>query len=166
MLLLLSPPHSLSPASHGIVSGGAVELVYHWMDKGNADLESFLAESTNEYDSERLVILKGLRYRLAYSKPVVWTWPQAMALGAEPSNMADTLARLSQISDIVCRFAEEANATGSAPAGLSKHPAAVGAAYAAAELYMLTDYSENFEDTWAFLERRVNGKCNYFAMFM
>ena len=33
----------------------------------------------------------------------------------------------------------------------------LGVAYQEAELYMLTDFSPGFRDTWAFLERRLEG---------
>jgi len=165
----------LPPVSQGMFTRGAAELAEYWMDTGNERLREYLEKNAeektdvnNESDfSEDLdpdvdkaaskeLVISALFYRLEHTVPFLRSWPQAMALGLHPENVTTTVQKLSEIPDLICYYA----------GGKSYDDVwftrrnAVGAIYAAAELYMLTDYSEGYEDTKAFIRRRVDDSLN------
>ena len=47
--------------------------------------------------SQRLTY--GVKTRLSYTVPYLNHWPQAMYLGLQPSNLAQTLSRIHEVSD-------------------------------------------------------------------
>lgn len=134
--------------------GGAVELVNFFMDKSKDDLHVKLATSTETLRAmsvtERLKF--GVRSRLELLGPVLATWPQAMALGALPQNAPTTMQKLATLADEIWYFAGDQ----STDASWYTKRAVLTAVYTSTELFMLSDHSAGFEDTWAFLDRRID----------
>mmetsp|Transcript_6257 Transcript_6257/g.7609 ORF Transcript_6257/g.7609 Transcript_6257/m.7609 type:complete len:369 (+) Transcript_6257:109-1215(+) len=139
----------LPPASQGMFERGAAELAEYWMDKGNCNLEEYLKE-TETFGKD--LVVEAIFYRLEHTIPYIRSWPQAMALGLHPGNITTTVQRLAAIPDLICFYAGDKSYD---DIWFTRRNA-VGAIYAAAELYMLTDYSEGYEDTKAFIRRRVD----------
>ncbi|ETP50534.1 rpsU-divergently transcribed protein [Phytophthora nicotianae P10297] len=140
--------------AHGMFSRGAVELVEYFMDSCLAKLRETLIVNTEKLQAmtvaERLKF--GVRARLEMLEPVLATWPQGMAIGALPQNAPSTAKRLAMLSDEIWYFA------GDKSTDLSWYTkrAILTGIYASTELFMLNDKSPNFQDTWAFLDRRVD----------
>ncbi|POM59838.1 RpsU-divergently transcribed protein [Phytophthora palmivora] len=140
--------------AHGMFARGAVELVEYFMDSCLDKLRETLIVNTDKLQTmtvaERLKF--GVRARLEMLEPVMATWPQAMAIGALPQNAPNTAKRLAQISDEIWYFAGDKSTDFS---WYTKRAILTGI-YASTELFMLNDKSPNFQDTWAFLDRRVD----------
>ncbi|KAG7382088.1 Ubiquinone biosynthesis protein coq9, mitochondrial [Phytophthora pseudosyringae] len=140
--------------AHGMFPRGGVELVEYFMDSSLTKLRETLIANTDKLQAmtvaERLKF--GVRTRLEMLEPVMDTWPQGMAAGALPQNAPGTAKRLAKLSDEIWYFA------GDKSTDLSWYTkrAILTGIYASTELFMLNDKSPNFQDTWAFLDRRVD----------
>lgn len=140
--------------AHGMFSRGAMELVEYFMDSCLAELRKTLIANTEKLQAmtvaERLKF--GVRTRLEMIEPVMATWPQGMAAGALPQNAPSTAKRLAKLSDEIWYFA------GDKSTDLSWYTkrAILTGIYASTELFMLNDKSPNFQETWEFLDRRVD----------
>jgi len=99
--------------------------------------------------SER--IKSGIKMRLSYQIPYIGTWHQGMAIGAQPLNISTTLTKLWKISDDIWYIAGDRSTDYN---WYTKRSLLFGT-YTSTELYMLTDKSDDFSATWAFLDRRV-----------
>ncbi|OQR84315.1 ubiquinone biosynthesis protein COQ9 [Achlya hypogyna] len=140
--------------AHGMFPRGPIELVDFFMDDWQAKMQAALAaepiDATSEYvATDRLK--RGVQIRLQLLAPYLHVWPQAMALGALPQNAPTTMKKLAQAADDIWFFA------GDRSTDLSWYTkrALLTGIYAATELFMLTDASPNYEETWKFLDRRV-----------
>lgn len=133
---------------------GAIELVDYFMDKSNDNLRETLIANTEKLQfmsvADRLKF--GVRTRLELIAPVLSTWPQAMALGALPPNAPTTFQKLAKMSDEIWYFAGDK----STDASWYTKRALLTGIYASTELFLLSDHSPGFEDTWAFLDRRID----------
>ncbi|CEG43181.1 rpsu-divergently transcribed protein [Plasmopara halstedii] len=140
--------------AHGMFSRGAIELVDYFMDTCLNKLRETLINNTEKLQAmtvaERLKF--GVRTRLEMLEPVLATWPQGMAIGAFPQNAPGTAKRLAKLSDEIWYFA------GDKSTDLSWYTkrAILSAIYASTELFMLNDKSPNRQETWEFLDRRVD----------
>mmetsp|Transcript_13775 Transcript_13775/g.23017 ORF Transcript_13775/g.23017 Transcript_13775/m.23017 type:complete len:105 (+) Transcript_13775:359-673(+) len=83
--------------------------------------------------------------------PYLSVWPQAIALQALPQNVPTSLKNLASLMDEVWYHAGDA----SFDMNWYIKRVGLGFVYGSTELYMLTDYSSNFEESWSFLERRL-----------
>ncbi|DBA04023.1 TPA: hypothetical protein N0F65_009370 [Lagenidium giganteum] len=140
--------------AHGMFPRGAIELVDYFMDKNNEALRQKLIENTDLPQSMSVTdrLKFGVRTRLELVAPVVSSWPQAMALGALPENASSTMQRLGSLVDEIWYFAGDKSTDAS---WYTKRAVLLGI-YASTELFMLSDQSPNFQETWAFLDRRVD----------
>jgi len=147
----------LRAASAGAFPRGPVELAWHAMRRGNEAMSRAMQADAADaaLDWPRLPanerLFRGLRARLRHTAPLARSWPQAMALGARPQALPETLRLLAVMAD-ECWFL-----AGDRSASLhwySRRAVLVGV-FVAAEAHMLTDRSAGLEDTWAFLRRRI-----------
>mmetsp|Transcript_23984 Transcript_23984/g.70358 ORF Transcript_23984/g.70358 Transcript_23984/m.70358 type:complete len:324 (-) Transcript_23984:53-1024(-) len=145
----------LPAVSHGVVSRGPVELVEYFMESAARSTAEDVRNRRDElFDPEagadaKLKAVMELRLRLLI--PYLPHWPQAMALGLLPQNIVTTARNLALLSDEICYAAglDEGDLT------WYTHRTRVVAVYSAAEVFMLTDESADFTETWEFLERRL-----------
>ena len=79
------------------------------------------------------------------------TWAQALSIRAQPRNVPVALEQLAQIMDDVWHAAGDKSTDYN---WYTKRGLLAGV-YTATELYMLTDYSPGFADTWDVLDRRL-----------
>lgn len=142
------------PLSHGMFDKGDYALVHHAMRRATeamaAEMEGLPLERMN--GDERIVA--GVRARLMYLSRFIadGTWPAAMALGALPQHSLDTTAELGIMVDELWYLAGDQ----STDASWYSRRGLLLAVHASTELFMLTDKSEGFEETWSFLGRRVS----------
>lgn len=146
---------SLSPAIAASFKRGEVELVEYFVRKCNAAL-------AKQLDAERETVLASMgdtEARLAYAlnerlkmvQPFARSWPQALKVQAHPRNFPESVRNLAELADEVW------HACGDDATDLSWYTKrmALAGVYSASEVFMLTDYSPNFVDSKAFLERRL-----------
>jgi len=145
----------LRAASAGAFPRGAVELAWHVMRRANAAMSLAMQADAADEDAAQLPanerLFRGLRARLLHVAPLARSWPQAMALGARPDALPETLRLIAVMAD-ECWFL-----AGDRSASLHWYSrrAVLAAVFVAAEAHMLTDRSPGLEDTWAFLRRRI-----------
>ena len=79
------------------------------------------------------------------------TWPQALAIQASPAHMATMLNQRAQLVDDIW------HACGDTATDYNWYTkrGLLAAVYAATELFMITDYSPGYADTWQSLDRRL-----------
>lgn len=140
--------------AHGMFPRGAIELVDYFMDKCNDELREKLIASTELLQTMSVTdrLKFGVRARLELIAPVLSTWPQAMGLGASPQNAPTTFNKLAKLSDEIWYFAGDK----STDASWYTKRALLTGIYASTELFMLSDASPSFQETWAFLDRRID----------
>ena len=145
------PPHSLPAASTGLFPSGAVELVWHIMRRATEDMSSTLASTDLASEPVDSRIALGVNTRLAYFAPYRRTWAGAMALGASPLALPETLRLLAVASDEIWWAAGDRSTDAS---WYSRRVLLMGLS-AVAETFMLTDETPGLTDTKAFVARRL-----------
>ncbi|KAG5177020.1 hypothetical protein JKP88DRAFT_282264 [Tribonema minus] len=97
--------------------------------------------------------------RLRALAPYARAWPGAMAQGVAPENARHTAAALAALTDELARLSGGGDGGGGGDAdgggAAQLRRAVIGATYVSAELFMVTDTSEDHAETWKFLRRRV-----------
>lgn len=150
----------LSPMAHGLLPRGPVELVEFFSAKCDGALAADMAARADELrplePHNRLLV--AMRARLQMVAPYAPTWSQALALRALPANLPHSLRDGHALASLLLEVAGEGASEPLLPTPIDPHVKAlgIGAAYGAAELYLLTDASPDLSDTWAFLEREVD----------
>ncbi|OEL23843.1 Ubiquinone biosynthesis protein COQ9, mitochondrial [Dichanthelium oligosanthes] len=99
--------------------------------------------------SERLSKL--VRMRLEMQAPYISKWPQALSIQSQPANVATSLKQRAVLVDEIWHAAGDA---GSDIDWYVKRTV-LGGIYSTSEVYMLTDNSPEFRDTWTFVNRRI-----------
>ncbi|KAG2502100.1 hypothetical protein HYH03_000592 [Edaphochlamys debaryana] len=143
----------LSPATSGLLPRGEGDLVEHFMVACNTRCVEELLARKEELMAlpleERVAV--ALQLRLEMLAPLIDTWPQALAVASRPSNAAHSLRLLyGLVDDVWAALGDD-----STDASWYSKRALLAGAYTATSLYMLTDYSPGFRDTWDALRRRV-----------
>lgn len=142
-----------SPAVAGLVEGGETELVQYFMDKCNAELAQRLADMAPELQQMRVPerIFQGAKLRLEMIIPFIDVWPQALALQSHPAAAPKALQQVATLVDDIWHAAGDK----STDHNWYTKRALLGGVYCSTQLYMLTDASPGFADTWAALRRRL-----------
>ncbi|GFY98536.1 hypothetical protein Acr_12g0010770 [Actinidia rufa] len=142
----------VSPSIIGSFPGKEAALVEFFMDDclqllmDRIDLENDLR---NLMPSGRISTL--VRIRLEMQAPFISKWPQALSIQAQPQNITRSFKQRAILVDEIWHAAgDEAS-----DVDWYAKRAALGAIYSTTEVYMLTDKSTDFRDTWTFLDGRV-----------
>jgi ubiquinone biosynthesis protein COQ9 len=145
----------LPPVSHGIVERGAIELVEHFSTTATSEVVESAGKYFNELE-EHIGMTDRIKYvtrkRLEAVTPYAGTWPEAMALGALPQNITHTVDCVTNTVDSLWKVCGDDSRDGS---WYTKRGLLTGI-YVSTELYMLTDTSLAYEDTWNYLDRQVD----------
>jgi len=143
----------LSPASLGLLKRGEVELVEYFEAQCMANLVGELAEQRDLLADMRVSekIATATKSRLEMTIPYLSHLPTALSLQAQPSNMLEGLRLRAMLMDEIWFGVGD---TSTDTTWYTKRAALLGV-YTATELYMITDASPGFKDTWAFMDRRV-----------
>ena len=150
----------LSPMAHGLLPRGPIELVEHFSAQCDAALAAEVAARAAEMAElqthNRLLVAMQTRLRLV--APHAETWPQALALRALPANLPNSLRDAHSLASLLLNACGDDAQAPLLPPPVDPHmkKISIGAVYGAAELYLLTDVSDDLADTWAFLEREVD----------
>ncbi|GLC40969.1 hypothetical protein PLESTB_000961500 [Pleodorina starrii] len=144
----------LSPAIIGLLPRGEGDLVEFFIELCNARCIKELELKKQELEGLALNerVAKALQLRLELLQPVIDTWPQALAVAARPSNAPHSAKLLfSLVDDLWAALGD-----GSTDVTWYSKRAVLAGVYASTSLYMITDYSPGFKDTWEALRRRVD----------
>ncbi|XP_066347379.1 uncharacterized protein [Miscanthus floridulus] len=99
--------------------------------------------------SERLSKL--VRMRLEMQAPYISKWPQALSIQSQPANVSTSLKQRAVLVDEIWHAAGD---SGSDIDWYVKRTV-LGGIYSTSEVYILTDNSPEFRDTWTFVNRRI-----------
>ncbi|KAJ8417482.1 hypothetical protein AAFF_G00287090 [Aldrovandia affinis] len=153
----------LSSAAAGMFTNGARDLILHFIAQSNAQLTETLAKQHNQVQlgqAEPKETAEFLRYaveaRLRMVIPYIDTWPQAMSILLLPHNIPDSLKYLSTLIDDICYYAGDR----STDLKWYTRRVALTGVYNTTELVMLQDSSPDFQDTWTFLDKRIQDMIN------
>ncbi|KAF5743031.1 hypothetical protein HS088_TW09G01093 [Tripterygium wilfordii] len=96
-------------------------------------------------------ISKLVRIRLEMQTPYISKWPQALSIQAQPPNIPTSFKQRAMLLDEIW------HAVGDEASDMDWYVkrTVLGGIYSITEIYMLTDISPDFRDTWAFLDDRV-----------
>ncbi|CAA0836854.1 Unknown protein [Striga hermonthica] len=96
-------------------------------------------------------VAKLLRIRLEMQAPYISKWPQALSIQVQPWNIPTSLRQRTMLVEEIWHTAgyEATNSDWHAKR------AVLGGIYSVVELYMLTDTSPDFQNTWTFMDRRI-----------
>eukprot|EP00271_Cylindrocystis_brebissonii_P019734 TRINITY_DN6180_c0_g1_i2.p1 TRINITY_DN6180_c0_g1~~TRINITY_DN6180_c0_g1_i2.p1 ORF type:complete len:295 (-),score=33.54 TRINITY_DN6180_c0_g1_i2:497-1381(-) len=96
-------------------------------------------------------ISAAIRERLEQQAAFVTSWPQALSIQTQPSNAATSLRQRLELFDTLWAIAGDHSPEMERQAKRLM----LATVYSTSEVYMLTDYSPGFDDTWKFLDRQV-----------
>ncbi|KAL1805162.1 hypothetical protein ACET3Z_028230 [Daucus carota] len=143
---------SVSPSIVGAFPRKEAALVEYFMDeclKKLMDITDSKEDLQNLIPSDR--IAKLVRIRLEMQAPYIAKWPQALSIQAQPVNVPNSFKQRAMLVDEIWHAADnEAN-----DIDWYVKRTILGGIYSTTEIYMLTDSSPDFCDTWAFLNGRV-----------
>ncbi|CAF98943.1 unnamed protein product, partial [Tetraodon nigroviridis] len=153
----------LSSASTGMFSNGAGDLVLHFITQCNSKLTEILAEQHKQIQLGQTEPKKtadflrdAVETRLRMYIPYIDSWPQAMSILLLPHNIPDSLKHLSNLVDDIWYYAGDR----STDMNWYTKRAALTGIYNTTELVMLQDSSPDFQDTWNFLDNRIQDVVN------
>ncbi|KAF8033998.1 hypothetical protein BT93_C0313 [Corymbia citriodora subsp. variegata] len=142
----------LSPSIVGSFPRKGAALVEYFMDDCLQRLIDRI-DSGDELNglipSER--ISRVIRIRLEMQVPYISKWAEALAIQAQPLNAPTSLKQRAMLVDELCHAAGD----DSSDIDWYVKRTVVGGIYSTSEVYMLTDSSPEFRDTWAFVDNRV-----------
>nr|CAH7715050.1 unnamed protein product [Callosobruchus chinensis] len=136
-------------------SRGGGDLVHYFQTSSNMQLVEVLKKLQDKHKHEPLppgdFAEKAIQARLKMLMPYISKWPQAIAIMSLPPNVPSALAALLAMVDDICYYA------GDRSVDFNWYLRRIGIAgvYKATELYMIQDKSNEFQDTWNFLNRRL-----------
>ncbi|XP_073145775.1 uncharacterized protein [Henckelia pumila] len=142
----------VSPSIVGSFPRKEASLVEFFMDdclqrlinviETNTELESLIP-------SQR--VSKLVRIRLEMQAPYISKWPQALSIQAQPLNISASFKQRVTLVDEIW------HAAGDKAVDIDWYVkrTVLGGIYSTTELYMLTDTSPDFQNTWAFLDGRI-----------
>ncbi|XAR67213.1 hypothetical protein NMG60_11013691 [Bertholletia excelsa] len=142
----------LSPSVVGAFPRKEAALIEFFMDEC---LQRLIDRIDLEEDLRDLIpsdrISKLVRIRLEMQAPYIAKWPQALSIQAQLQNIPTSFKQRAMLVDEVW------HAVGDDATDLDWYAkrTVLGAIYSTTEVYMLTDNSPDFCDTWTFLEGRV-----------
>ncbi|KAK9131459.1 hypothetical protein Sjap_011946 [Stephania japonica] len=142
----------VSPSIVGSFRRKEAALVEYFMDDCLKRLIKLIDsddELANLLQSDRIVKL--VRIRLEMQAPYISKWPQALSIQAQPANIPTSFKQRAMLVDEIW------HAAGDQASDIDWYAkrTALGGIYSATEIYMLTDKSPEFRDTWTFLGHRV-----------
>ncbi|XP_044048117.1 ubiquinone biosynthesis protein COQ9, mitochondrial [Siniperca chuatsi] len=153
----------LSSASTGMFHNGAGDLVLHFIAQCNSQLTEILAEQHNQVQLGQAEPKKtadflrdAVETRLRMHIPYIESWPQAMSILLLPHNIPDSLKHLSTLVDDIWYYAGDR----STDMNWYTKRAALTGIYNTTELVMVQDSSPDFQDTWNFLDNRIQDVVN------
>jgi len=139
--------------AHGMFPGGGADLANYFYSKCNAELRERMEEDADEeVPCKRAFIRAALKQRLEMTLEVKDRWHEAMAVLSSRDGIEGALKNLFELVDDIWHYAGDR----SVDASWYTRRTALAAIYKSTEFYMLQDMSQGCEETWAFLDRRLD----------
>ncbi|KAI8519876.1 Ubiquinone biosynthesis protein coq9, mitochondrial [Branchiostoma belcheri] len=149
----------LPSVSHGMFPRGGGDLALHFVGVCNAQLAEQMAQETLQVEEghverrhTREFLRDAMETRLRMIVPYVDNWPQAMSLLAQPNCAPDSLKLLSSLVDDMWYHAGDRSADFN---WYTKRVTLAGV-YTSAQLVLVRDQSPDFQDTWQFIDSRLD----------
>jgi len=147
-----------SGMAHGMFPEGGVALVNHFYSTCNEDLKEILKDKVKarEENPEMKIgttafIRDAVEIRLRMNIEYLDTWPTALALHANPTNAPKALNNVGTLLDHIWYYAGDR----STDFNWYTKRGLLGMVYKSTELCLIQDKTEDFKDTWEFLDRRL-----------
>lgn len=157
----------LPGVAHGLFPRGGIELVYFFYSDCNKRLAEQLAEQVKQEQDEneqsksgskiRPFIRRAVETRLKMITPYIEKWPQAMAMMALPQNAPEAFSNLLNLTDDIWFYAGDTSTDFN---WYTKRMTLAGV-YKTTEVFMVQDKSQDYEETWQFLDRRMEDINNF-----
>ncbi|XP_070469805.1 ubiquinone biosynthesis protein COQ9, mitochondrial [Equus przewalskii] len=153
----------LSSAAANMFGSDGSELILHFVTQCNARLTRVLEEEQKlvqlgqaEKRKTDQLLRHAVETRLRMLIPYIEHWPRALGILMLPHNILPSLNLLTSMVDDMWHYA------GDQSTDLSWYArrAVLAGVYNSTELVMMQDTSPDFEDTWRFLENRINDAMN------
>ncbi|KAE9601580.1 hypothetical protein Lal_00040621 [Lupinus albus] len=142
----------LSPSIIGSLSRKEAALVEFFMDDC---LRRLIDRIDSDENLKNLTpsdcISKLIRIRLDMQSPYISKWPQALSIQAQPINVPTSFKQRAMLVDEIWHAADDNTSN----IDWYAKRTVLGGIYSTTEIYMLSDSSPDFRDTWAFLDARV-----------
>ncbi|KAJ4708773.1 putative Ubiquinone biosynthesis protein COQ9, mitochondrial [Melia azedarach] len=142
----------LSPSVIGSFPRKEASLVEFFMDDC---LQKLIDRVDSDKDLQNLIpserVSKLVRIRLEMQAPYISKWPQALSIQAQPLNVPTSIKQRAMLVDEIWHAAGDE----SSDIDWYVKRTVLGGIYSTTEIYMLTDSSPDFHDTWRFLDDRV-----------
>ena len=135
----------------GATPRGAVDLAASFHRAGDQAMVSALSGPEFEVLSIREKIAFAIRWRISFIAPYREQVRRALSLYAMPAHMGEGTEMLWKTADLIWNAAGDT----AQDANYYTKRTILSAVYSATLLYWLSDDSEEFEDSWAFLDRRI-----------
>ncbi|XP_066288545.1 ubiquinone biosynthesis protein COQ9, mitochondrial-like [Branchiostoma lanceolatum] len=149
----------LPAVSHGMFPRGGGDLALHFVGICNSQLAEQMAQETEQVEEghverrhTREFLKDAMETRLRMIVPYVDNWPQAMSLLAQPNCAPDSLKLLSSLVDDMWYHAGDRSADFN---WYTKRVTLAGV-YTSAQLVLVRDQSPDFQDTWQFIDSRLD----------
>ncbi|CAI9100760.1 OLC1v1037927C1 [Oldenlandia corymbosa var. corymbosa] len=142
----------VSPSIVGSFSRKEAALVEFFMDEC---LQRLIDIIDSDENLQALIpsarVAKLVRTRLEMQAPYISKWPQALSIQALPANIPTSFKQRAMLIDEIWHAAGDE----STDVDWYVKRTVLGGIYSTTELYMLTDASPDFKDTWTFLDGRI-----------
>ncbi|XP_013583583.1 PREDICTED: ubiquinone biosynthesis protein COQ9-B, mitochondrial-like [Brassica oleracea var. oleracea] len=142
----------VSPSIVGSFSRKEAALVEYFMDDC---LQLLIDRVDSGLDLQNLIpserVSKLVRIRLEMQIPYMSKWPQALSIQAHPVNVPTSFKQRAMLVDEIWDTVGD----GASDLDWYVKRTVLGGVYSTTEIYMLTDNSPEYRDTWAFLDDRV-----------
>jgi len=148
----------LPSVSEGLIDGGGDELVFYFLETSNKQLKEYLIEAAEKQLNEETkiksfdFIKNAVQFRLSLLIPYIKVWPQALAIIHSPLHFKKSFSLATGMIDDIWYYAGDR----STDLNWYTKRALLAKIYASTQLKMLTDKSEDFCETWSFLDRRFD----------
>nr|CAD7575572.1 unnamed protein product [Timema californicum] len=144
--------------AHGMFPREGAELVLYFCTSCNKKLAEQMKQQTKNSGTGPNIHLKpsvfiqdAVEARLRMITPYIDKWPQALAIQTLPPNVPASLANLLTLVDDICYYAGDR----SIDFNWYSRRVALAGIYKMTELCLIQDKSEDYQNTWRFLERRI-----------
>ncbi|XP_009597266.1 uncharacterized protein [Nicotiana tomentosiformis] len=142
----------VSPSIVGSFPRKEAALVEYFMDEcleRLIDIIESAEDLKNLIPSER--VAKLVKIRLETQAPYISKWAQALSIQAQPLNVPTSFKQRAMLVDEIWHAVDD----DASEIDWYVKRTILGGIYSTTELYMLTDSSPDFRDTWAFLDARI-----------
>ncbi|XP_029464794.1 ubiquinone biosynthesis protein COQ9, mitochondrial isoform X2 [Rhinatrema bivittatum] len=150
---------NLSTAAMGMFSSDGSDLIFHFVSQCNTRLTELLEEECKQVQLGQAEKKKtdqflrdAIEVRLRMLIPYIEKWPQALSILLFPQNIPAALNLLTSMVDDMWHYAGDQSTN----INWYTRRAILAGIYNTTELVMLQDSSPDYEDTWRFLENRLD----------